>query len=139
MSDTDFVIVGAGHNALVCAGYLAKAGLRVHVVERRPVVGGAVVTQEIIPGFKFDLGGSAHILINHTPIVCELGLLRGNVMHLEMSADQMFFFRPAPGAHQYRGPLPGLYLTGASTHPGGGIMGAAGRNASRVILDDLRM
>ena len=66
----------------------------------------------------------------------ELGLLRGNVMHLEMSADQMFFRRPAFGAHQYRGPIPGLYFTGASTHPGGGIMGAAGRNASQVILAD---
>jgi phytoene dehydrogenase-like protein len=54
----------------------------------------------------------------------ELGLLRGNVMHLEMSADQMFFQRPAFGAHQYRGPVPGLYFTGA------------GRNASRVILED---
>jgi len=66
----------------------------------------------------------------------ELGLIRGTVMHLEMSADQMFFQRPAFGAHQYRGPIPGLYFTGASTHPGGGIMGAAGRNASRVILED---
>ena len=67
----------------------------------------------------------------------ELGLHRGNVMHLEMSSDQMFFRRPAFGAHQYRGPIPGLYFTGASTHPGGGIMGAAGRNASQVILGDL--
>lgn len=67
----------------------------------------------------------------------ELGLFRGNVMHLEMSIDQMFSLRPALGMSGYEGPVDGLYLTGASTHPGGGIMGASGRNAARVILKDL--
>ena len=67
----------------------------------------------------------------------ELGLLRGNVMHLEMSIDQMFMLRPALTMSNYRAPLKGLYLTGASTHPGGGIMGAAGRNAAQVLLHDL--
>ena len=94
MSDCDFVIVGAGHNALVCAGYLAKAGCRVHVVERRPVVGGAVVTHEIVPGFKFDLGGSAHILINHTPIVRELRLEQYGLDYIDLDP---LFFHPFPG------------------------------------------
>lgn len=67
----------------------------------------------------------------------ELGLHRGNVMHLEMSLDQMFGLRPFLGSAGYRAPVPGLYLTGASTHPGGGIMGASGRNAARVLLGDL--
>ncbi|HMB94001.1 MAG TPA: NAD(P)/FAD-dependent oxidoreductase, partial [Rhodothermales bacterium] len=67
----------------------------------------------------------------------ELGLFRGNVMHLEMSIDQMFMLRPALGMSRYRSHLKGLYLTGASTHPGGGIMGASGRNAARVLLKDL--
>ncbi len=67
----------------------------------------------------------------------ELGLFRGNVMHLEMSLDQMFMMRPYPTMSGYRSHLDGLYLTGASTHPGGGIMGASGRNAARVILQDL--
>ena len=67
----------------------------------------------------------------------ELGLFRGNVMHLEMSLDQMFMLRPGVTMGRYKGPLPGLYLTGASTHPGGGIMGAAGRNAAAVVLKDL--
>ncbi len=66
----------------------------------------------------------------------ELGLPRGNVMHLEMSVNQMFLLRPALGLSQYR-LMPGLYLTGASTHPGGGIMGAAGRNAAAAVLHDL--
>jgi phytoene dehydrogenase-like protein len=58
-------------------------------------------------------------------------------MHLEMSLDQMFGLRPFPGMAGYRTHLKGLYLTGASTHPGGGIMGASGRNAARVLLRDL--
>lgn len=67
----------------------------------------------------------------------EMGLYRGNVMHLEMSLDQMFGLRPFLGMSGYRTHLKGLYLTGASTHPGGGIMGASGRNAARVLLKDL--
>ena len=75
-----------------------------------------------------------------TPLWLEqnLGLYRGNVMHLEMTIDQMFALRPWLGASGYRWPgVRGLYLTGASTHPGGGIMGASGRTAARVILSDL--
>jgi phytoene dehydrogenase-like protein len=68
----------------------------------------------------------------------EFAMPAGNVMHLEMSLDQMFMLRPWLGAHNYRfSGLKGLYLTGASTHPGGGIMGASGRNAARVLLKDL--
>lgn len=68
----------------------------------------------------------------------EFAMPSGNVMHLEMTPDQMFMFRPWLGAHEYRFPgIKGLYLTGASTHPGGGIMGASGRNTARVLLGDL--
>lgn len=52
MSEFDVVIIGAGHNGLTCAGYLARAGVKVKVVERRPIVGGAAVTQEFYPGYK---------------------------------------------------------------------------------------
>ena len=68
----------------------------------------------------------------------EIGLYNGNVMHLEMSLDQMFMFRPAPALAQYKTPIPGLYLTGASTHPGGGVFGASGRSAARVMLKAMR-
>jgi phytoene dehydrogenase-like protein len=73
-----------------------------------------------------------------TPLAIErtLGLLRGNVMHTEMSLDQMFFFRPLPELAGYRTPLPGLYLTGASTHPGGGVFAASGYNTAGVVLRD---
>lgn len=68
----------------------------------------------------------------------EFGMRHGNVMHLEMSVSQMFAWRPFPGMAGYRTHLGGLYLTGASTHPGGGIMGASGRNAARVVLRGVR-
>lgn len=93
MPDFDVLFVGAGHNALVCAGYLAKAGYRVGMLERRSVVGGAVVTQEIIPGFRFDLGGSAHILIHHTPVVRELSLERYGLRYIDIDP---LFFAPYP-------------------------------------------
>ncbi|MBH0121782.1 NAD(P)/FAD-dependent oxidoreductase [Rhodococcus sp. CX] len=67
----------------------------------------------------------------------ELGMIGGNVMHVEMSLDQMFMWRPLPELSRHRVPdAPGLYLTGASTHPGGGVSGASGRSAARAALTD---
>src|SRR5437868_14040728 len=63
---------------------------------------------------------------------------RGNNMHIDMSLDQMFMFRPLPELSQYRTPIEGLYLTGASTHPGGGVSGASGRSAASAVLSDMR-
>ncbi|MGB3543114.1 phytoene desaturase family protein [Rubrivirga sp.] len=85
----DLIVVGAGHNALISAAYAAKAGYRVGVFERRDVVGGAVSTVEHVPGYQFDLGGSAHILIRLTPIVEELGLEEYGLEYLEV--DPLFF------------------------------------------------
>jgi phytoene dehydrogenase-like protein len=86
------------------------------------------------PGFAASVE-QAHV---QTPldIERELGLRRGNVMHVEMALDAMFAFRPLPELAGYRTPVPGLYLTGASTHPGGGVFGASGRSAARVLLAD---
>jgi len=66
------------------------------------------------------------------------GLLKGNVMHVEMSFDQMFMFRPIPEMSEYKTPIENLYLSSASCHPGGGVFGAAGYNAANVILDDTK-
>lgn len=69
----------------------------------------------------------------------ELGLIGGNVMHVEMSLDQMMMMRPVPELAYHRVPgATGLYLTGASTHPGGGVSGASGRSVARLILSDGR-
>jgi len=64
----------------------------------------------------------------------EFGLSEGNIFQGELTLEQLFFLRPAPGWSQYRTPVKNLYLCGAATHPGGGIMGASGRNAALRIL-----
>jgi phytoene dehydrogenase-like protein len=66
------------------------------------------------------------------------GLLGGNIMQGELSPDQLFSFRPIPFFGDYRTPIEGLYLCGGGTHPGGGVMGVPGRNASTVVLKDHR-
>jgi phytoene dehydrogenase-like protein len=75
-----------------------------------------------------------------TPLDLEqtYGLSGGHIHHGEMSLDQLFTFRPLIGWAQYRTPIKGLYLCGAGTHPGGGITGACGANASREIIKDIR-
>jgi len=97
MSDYDAIIVGGGHNGLICAAYLAKADYSVCVLERQAVAGGAVVTQEIIPGYKFDLGGSIVSLLNLTPIVNELDL--GRYGYEPIFLDPMFFAPYPDGSH----------------------------------------
>lgn len=88
------------------------------------------------PGFA---GSVEHVLVQSPrDLQDELGLLRGNVMHVEMGLDSMFSLRPLPGWSGYRSPVPGVYLCGASTHPGGGVFGASGRSAARVLLADRR-
>lgn len=89
------------------------------------------------PGFA----DSVQRLYVQTPLQLEreLSLPRGNVMHVEMGLASMFAFRPTPALSGYTVPgLPGLYLAGASTHPGGGVSGNSGRTAARVLLADRR-
>ena len=76
-----------------------------------------------------------------TPVDLEktYGMAGGHIHHGEMSLDQLFAFRPLIGWARYRTPIAGLYLCGAGTHPGGGITGAPGFNASREIIKDLKL
>jgi phytoene dehydrogenase-like protein len=71
-------------------------------------------------------------------IEAEVGLTEGNIFQGELTFDQLLFNRPVPGYAQYRGPVGGFYMCGSSTHPGGGVMGAPGRNAAAEILRDLK-
>jgi phytoene dehydrogenase-like protein len=73
-------------------------------------------------------------LLTPADIEQEFGMSGGHWHHGELAFDQFFMVRPIPGATQYRTPLPGLHLCGAGSHPGGGVMGLAGRNAARQIL-----
>src|SRR5690349_22463660 len=67
----------------------------------------------------------------------EFGLSEGNIFQGELTLEQLFFLRPAPGWAQYRTPIKNLYMCGSATHPGGGIMGAPGRNAALAMLKDI--
>jgi phytoene dehydrogenase-like protein len=81
-------------------------------------------------------------IIRHRQVVTPLdlerewGLSEGNIFQGELTLEQLFFLRPAPGWAQYRTPIANLYMCGSATHPGGGIMGAPGRNAAMKILAD---
>ncbi len=83
-------------------------------------------------------------LIAHRQVLSPLDLERdfsltgGDIFQGAMTPDQLYFMRPLPGMAQYRTPIAGLYLCGAGTHPGGGVMGASGHNAAREILKDWR-
>jgi beta-carotene ketolase (CrtO type) len=63
-----------------------------------------------------------------------LGAYKGNYYHIDMTLDQMVFFRPLPELANYKTPIDNLFLTGAGTHPGGSISGMPGRNCARVFL-----
>jgi phytoene dehydrogenase-like protein len=105
--------------------------------EKRDAFGQTVIDQisEYSPDFK-DLILHAEI---RTPreIENETGLTEGNIFQGELTMDQLLFNRPFPGYAQYRGPVKGMYMSGSSTHPGGGVMGAPGANSAREILKDL--
>jgi phytoene dehydrogenase-like protein len=82
-------------------------------------------------------------IIRHRQVVTPLdlerewGLTEGNIFQGELTLEQLFFLRPAPGWARYRTPVRNLYMCGSATHPGGGIMGAPGRNAAMRILKDV--
>jgi phytoene dehydrogenase-like protein len=101
---------------------------------RREQLGDSVV--ETLAQFAPNLKGAILHRQVVTPADIEriVGLTEGNIFQGELSLQQMFFLRPVPAWAKYRTPLAGLYQCGAGTHPGGGVMGASGRNAARAIL-----
>ena len=88
------------------------------------------------PGFKDSI---LHVEVR-TPreLEAEVGLTEGNIFQGELTFDQLLFNRPVPGYAQYRSPIKDLWICGSSTHPGGGVMGAPGRNAAAEILRDMK-
>lgn len=81
-TDTDIVIIGGGHNGLVCAFYLARAGLKVTVLERRSVVGGAAVTEEFHPGFRNSTASYTVSLLN-PKVIADMALARHGLRVVE--------------------------------------------------------
>lgn len=91
-SSYDAIIVGGGHNGLVCAAYLAKAGKKVLVVEKRPILGGAAVSEEIVPGFTFSVF-SYVVSLFRPHIIRDLNLVEHGLQIIPMETT----YNPIPG------------------------------------------
>src|SRR5262245_59692945 len=91
------------------------------------------VLERYAPGIRRQVVASQLLL--PADIEREFRMTGGHWHHGELALDQILMLRPVPGAAQYAMPVTGLYLCGAGCHPGGGVMGSAGRNAARAVLD----
>ncbi len=86
------------------------------------------------PGFRASIVGQ--MILSPLGLERKFGLVGGDIMHGSMSLDQLWAARPVLGNGAYRGPLKGLYMCGAGTHPGGGVTGAPGHNCAAEVLAD---
>ncbi len=135
---TDPSVAPPGKHVLSCfvqyAPYKLRSGLNWD--EQRDAFGNNVIDtlSEYAPNIK-DIILHKQVL---TPLDLEreFGLSEGNIFQGELSLEQLFFLRPAPGYAQFRTPIKNLYMCGSATHPGGGVMGAPGRLAALEILKD---
>jgi len=106
--------------------------------DRRDELGKRVL--ETIGRYADNVPGAVQAMQVLTPLDLErtYGLTEGNIFHGDLNVQQLFFMRPVPGWSDYTTPVPGLYLCGAGVHPGGGVTGAPGYNASHRVLRDLK-
>jgi phytoene dehydrogenase-like protein len=88
------------------------------------------------PGFAASVIGRQ--VLSPLDLERQFGLLGGDIFHGALTLNQLFSARPMLGHADYRGPLKGLYHCGSGAHPGGGVTGAPGHNAAKVILGDHR-
>ncbi|KAI3500067.1 hypothetical protein L1887_35882 [Cichorium endivia] len=91
---------------------------------------------EYAPGFSSSVIG--YDMLAPPDLERIIGLTGGNIFHGAMGLDSLFLMRPVKGWSNYRTPVRGLYLCGSGAHPGGGVMGAPGRNAARVVIEDIK-
>jgi phytoene dehydrogenase-like protein len=88
------------------------------------------------PNFKASVLGRQ--IMSPLDLERTFGLIGGDIFHGALDLNQLFSARPMLGHADYRGPIPGLYMCGSGTHPGGGVTGAPGHNAAREILSDFK-
>jgi len=133
---TDPSVAPPGKHVMSCFVQYAPYNLKGNWDDEREAFGDTVIDTiaEHAPNIK-DIILHRQVL---TPLDLEreFGLSEGNIFQGELTLEQLFFLRPAPGWAQYRSPIKNLYMCGSATHPGGGIMGASGRNAAMMILKD---
>jgi phytoene dehydrogenase-like protein len=126
------------HTMSVTVKYMPYKLAEGHWDDLRETIGRLVIStiSEYAPGFEQAIEQYKVI----TPLDLEqvYNLPEGHPSHGEMTLNQFMWMRPIPGYSQYRGPFDGLYLCSAATHPGGGVTGIGGRNASRQILKDVQ-
>jgi phytoene dehydrogenase-like protein len=133
---TDPSVAPPGKHVMSCFVQYAPYNLKGNWDEQRDAFGDTVVDTiaEHAPNLKK--------IIRHRQVLTpldierEFGLSEGNIFQGELTLEQLFFLRPAPGWAQYTTPVRNLYMCGSATHPGGGIMGAPGRNAAVRLLSD---
>lgn len=136
-SNADPGLATDGRHVLTCfVQYLPYRLAQDSWQERREELGDRVV--EIIGRSAPNVPASVVARKVYTPLDLEetFGITEGNIFHGDINLGQMFFMRPLPGWARYRTPIKGLYLCGAGTHPGGGVTGAPGHNAAKMILRD---
>ena len=93
------------------------------------------IIESYCPGFKKSI--IYRDVLSPLDLEKIFGLRKGNIFHGSMSLSQIAYGRPAPGFSDYSTPLKGLYLCGSGAHPGGGVMGAPGRNCALRVLGNL--
>jgi len=136
---TDSSLAPAGQHVLSIYAQYAPYRLRDGDWESsREALGDLVVARlaEVMPDLKSRIVAGEVL----TPLDLErrFGLTGGHIFHGEHALDQLYAMRPVLGWAQHQTPIRGLYLCGAGTHPGGGVTGAPGAHAARVVAKDLR-
>jgi phytoene dehydrogenase-like protein len=130
----DSSLAPAGHHVLSAIVQYAPYALKAGWDAARPQFTERAVTmlERYAPGIRESIVGAE--LLTPVDMEREFRIDGGHWHHGELAFDQFLMVRPVPGAAQHRTPLAGLYLCGAGCHPGGGVMGIAGRNAAQQVL-----
>jgi phytoene dehydrogenase-like protein len=129
---------GAHVASLFCQYFAPKLPDGASWDDHREAAADAVIAAvtEHAPNFRQSIVG--RMLLSPLDLERKFGLVGGDIFHGQLGLDQLFSARPMLGHADYRGPFAGLYMCGSSTHPGGGVTGAPGHNAAKVILADWR-